>query len=70
MINFSYASQEVVKIAEKSRAEYMKLRRTSKKTFSVVVEREKMERFEKKLRTDGKTKAEWLNAKIDEELSK
>ena len=48
----------------------MKLRRISKKTFSVVVEREKMERFEKKLRAEGKTKAEWLNAKIDEELSK
>ena len=57
-------------IAERSRAEYMKLRRISKKTFSVVVEREKMERFEQKLRAEGKTKAEWLNAKIDEELSK
>lgn len=57
-------------IAEKSRAEYMKSRREDKKTFSVIVERKKLERFEEKLRNSRKTKAEWLNAKIDEELGK
>ena len=52
---------EVRRIAEKSRADYMKARREKQKTFSVAVDREKMLRFEK-------TKSEWLNEKIDEEL--
>lgn len=56
-------------IADKSRAEYFKERRKSQKTFSVVMEREKMERFEEKLKKKNQTKTEWLNAKIDEELS-
>lgn len=33
------------------------------------MEREKMERFEEKLKKKNQTKTEWLNAKIDEELS-
>lgn len=39
---------EVRRIAEKSRADYMKARREKQKTFSVAVDREKMLRFEKK----------------------
>ena len=54
---------EVRRIAEKSRADYMKARREKQKTFS-----EKMLRFEKKISEQGKTKSEWLNEKIDEEL--
>lgn len=46
----------------------MKARREKQKTFSVVVDREKMLRFEKKISEQGKTKSEWLNEKIDEEL--
>ena len=57
-------------IAEKSRAEYMKSRRESRKTFSVVLEREKLERFEDKLQKQKRTKTDWLNEKIDEELGK
>lgn len=60
--------KEVETIAEKSRAEYMKSRRESRKTFSVVLEREKLERFEQKLQENNRTKTEWLNEKIDEEL--
>lgn len=60
----------VFQIAEKSRAEYMKSRRENQKTFSAVIERKKMESFEKKLHEIGKSKTEWLNEKIDEELSK
>ncbi len=60
---------EVETIAENGRADYMKARRTTKKTFSVSVEKEKMLEFEKKLSKQNKTKAEWLNEKIDEELS-
>ncbi len=51
-----------------SRAGYFKERRTKFKSFSVEVERKKMERFEKKLNECQTTKAEWLNQKIDEEL--
>lgn len=62
-------AREVFIIADKSRAEYFKERRKSQKTFSVVMEREKMERFEEKLKKKNQTKTEWLNTKIDEELS-
>lgn len=61
---------EVREIAEKSRADYMKARREVKKTFSVSVDKEKMLAFESKLAEQDKTKAEWLNEKIDEELKK
>ncbi len=53
-----------------SRAEYFRDRRTKFKSFSVAVEREKMECFEERLREVNMTKAEWLNQKIDEELGK
>ena len=58
------------KIADTSRADYMKARRSSKKTFSVSVDKEKMLQFEKKLIEQKRTKADWLNEKIDEELNK
>ena len=51
-----------------SRAEYFKERREKFKSFTVEVERKKMERFEKRLSDKKTTKAEWLNKKIDEEL--
>ena len=59
---------EVRRIAEKSRADYMKARREKQKTFSVAVEKEKMLKFEQRLSEQKKTKSEWLNEKIDEEL--
>lgn len=62
--------REVSTIADKSRAEYMKSRRESRKTFSVVLEREKLEKFEDKLQKQKRTKTDWLNEKIDEELGK
>lgn len=48
----------------------MKARREKQKTFSVTIDRDKMLKFEKKLSEQEKTKAEWLNEKIDEELEK
>lgn len=57
-------------IAEKSRADYMKARREKQKTFSVAVDKEKMLKFEQKLSEQKKTKSEWLNEKIDDELKK
>ena len=57
-------------MAPKSRAEYFKERRSKFKAFSVEVERQKIESLEEKLRSQNKTKVEWLNEKIDEELGK
>ena len=48
----------------------MKDRRETKKTFSVSVDKKKMLKFEQKLSEQQKTKSEWLNEKIDEELKK
>lgn len=52
----------------KSRADYFRMRRESRKAFNVLVEKEKIEKLESKLAIKGMTKAEWLNRKIDEEL--
>lgn len=57
------------KIAEnKSRADYFKERRKDSKAFYVEIEKEKMEKFEKKLASQNQTKKEWLNEMIEEEL--
>ncbi len=48
----------------------MRQRREGRKPFYVEIEENKMEQFEKKLTTENKTKKEWLNEKIDEELKK
>ena len=58
------------KIAEKSRADYFRERRENRKSFNVLLDKEKAERFEEKLKEMDKTKAQWLNEKIDEELKK
>lgn len=57
-------------MAEKSRAEYYRKRREIIGQFSVPVLREKLDAFTKKLDKESKTKTQWLNEKIDEELSK
>ena len=51
-----------------SRAEYFKDRRAKFKSFTVEVEREKMEALERKLQERQESKKEWLDKKIDEEL--
>lgn len=48
----------------------MKKRRADKKTFSVLVEKDLLERFEDKLKEEHKSKTAWLNEKISEELKK
>ncbi len=55
-------------LPKESRAEYFRQRRTKYKSFTVEIEREKMERFEQRLNENQTTKAKWLNEKIDEEL--
>ena len=57
-------------MAQESRAEYMKDRRANFKTFHVEVEKERMKRLEDRLDRQGKTKKQWLDEKIDEELGK
>lgn len=59
-----------MKEATKSRADYMKDRRKTRKSFNVLIDRELAEKLEKKLLEQNKTKAEWLNEKISEELDK
>ena len=55
-------------MSEKSRANYFKERRKSTKAFYVEVEKERMEQFENKLILKNKSKKEWLDEKIDEEI--
>lgn len=54
----------------KSRAEYMKKRRETIGQFSVSVPREKLAALDQALSKQDKTKTQWLNEKIDEELGK
>ena len=57
-------------MAGKSRAEYFRERRKAMKSFNVMLKREKVEALEAKLKTEGRTKAQWLDEKVDEELGK
>jgi predicted HicB family RNase H-like nuclease len=54
----------------KSRADYFKQRRETRKNFSVLISKERMEMLEKRLAQQGKSKTQWVKEKIDEELSK
>lgn len=51
-------------------AEYYRKRRETIGQFSVPVSREKLNALTEKLKSENKTKTQWLNEKIDEELSK
>ena len=57
-------------MAPASKAEYYRKRRETIGQFSVPVSREKLRALTEKLRREQKTKTQWLNEKIDEELSK
>ena len=54
----------------KSRAEYYRKRRETIGQFSVPLSRDKLEALTEVLRTQGKTKTQWLAEKVDEELGK
>ncbi|MCJ0225577.1 hypothetical protein JY758_18625 [Clostridioides difficile] len=68
VINVTSYRKEVNKIATKSRAEYMKNRRKDKRGFSVLLDKEKLDKFDEVLEEKNLTKKEWLEEKIDEEL--
>lgn len=57
-------------MAPESRAEYFRERRKTIGQFSVPVAREKLEALTETLNHQKKTKTQWLNEKIDEELGK
>lgn len=57
-------------MAPESRAEYMKERRKTIGQFSVPLSREKLTALTEKLKEQNKTKTQWLNEKVDEELGK
>lgn len=57
-------------VANASRADYFKQRRETRKNFSVLIDKNKAEALEKKLKEENKTKTAWLESKIDEELKK
>lgn len=57
-------------MSPESRAEYFRERRKTKKQFSVLSDRMRVEALEEKLRQQGKTKTKWFEEKADEELSK
>lgn len=53
----------------KSRADYFKKRRENKKTFGALIDKDKAEKFEKILVDKKISKKDWLESKIDEEIS-
>ena len=55
-------------MSPESRAEYYRKRRETIGQFSVPLSREKLEALTKKLEGRDKTKTQWLNEKVDEEL--
>ena len=56
-------------MSSKSRAEYYRKRRETIGQFSVPLSREKLNALTERLSEQNKTKTQWLNEKIDEELS-
>ena len=57
-------------MAGKSRADYFKQRRETRKHFSVLIDRQKAAAIERKRAEEGKTKTAWLEEKIDEEIGR
>lgn len=57
-------------MAPKSRAEYFRKRRETMKQFNVMLKKEKVEALEAELGKQGRSKAAWLEEKVDEELGK
>ncbi|NBI08521.1 hypothetical protein D1641_00610 [Colidextribacter sp. OB.20] len=56
-------------MAPESRAEYFRRRRETIGQLNVAVSKERLSALEEKLKNQGKTKTQWVNEKIDEELS-
>lgn len=48
----------------------MKQRRRDKKSFNVLIDKERIDKLEQKLQADNKTKKQWLEEKIDNDIKK
>lgn len=59
-----------MKIENRSRAEYFRERRKTRKAFNVLLPKEKYDDIDNTLKKKKKTKTEWLIEKIDEETKK
>ena len=55
-------------MADKSRAEYYRKRRETRRQFMVLMDKDELERFDSKLKEMGKSRAEWLREKVREVL--
>lgn len=55
-------------MAEKSRAEYFRELRKTKKQLVFMVDKEKAEALDAKLSKRGEGRTEWFRRKLDEEL--
>lgn len=58
-----------IKVTKKSRADYMRERRSQKYSFSVLVSKEYGERLETLLNRENLTKTAWLMEKIDQDTT-
>lgn len=57
-------------MTEKSRAEYFRELRKTKKQLVFIVDKDKAEALDKKLSERGEGRTEWFRRVLDEELSK
>ena len=57
-------------MANKSRAEYFRGLRKTKKQLVFLVDKEKAEERDRKLESKGESRAEWFRKVLDEELRK
>lgn len=55
-------------MADKSRAEYFRNRRKAKKQLVFMVDPQKAEKLDAKLKAEGIGRTKWLRRKIDEEI--
>lgn len=65
---FLVTRKEVRKIPPKSRADYFRERRKKTSAFYAEVDTEKLEKLDEKLTAQNKSKKQWLDEKIDQEL--
>lgn len=56
-------------MTEKSRAEYFRERRRNMKQLVFMVEKEKGEALDRKLKEKGVGRTEWFRQKLDEEIA-
>lgn len=57
-------------MAQQSRAEYFRKRRETRKQFAVLIEKKLLDELDQKLKDEGRTRADWLREKVNEELGK